>query len=280
MLSVEFSITLSDFLFLNPEVYSNCTNLDLGVAYCVFPVGNIATYSGYKAPPTLSITVPPATFSSVNTAIPSATNNPNPSYKFQQQPMASGTLQGCVSYANYNDNTTDSSLNSCSYISYAYSVGLPDLLAWNPSLSKNETDCALQSGHSYCVQKTNTTAYVSPDSNCVPVNATEIEDGTDPNCVCFTEVLGYDGTVGVDCESVADDSSITVSQLTTWNSWLGSACDTALFANLDENDFRAVCIGINSTAATATATKPPSTVSTPSGTKSSASMGAFRLVEP
>lgn len=278
-LSIAYSITLSDFLFLNPEVYSNCTNLLLGVAYCVFPVGNIATYSGYKAPPTISITVPPATFSPVNTANPSTTNYPNPGYRFQQLPMASGTAQGCASYANYNDNTTDGRFNSCSYVAYAYGVDFSDLLTWNPSLSKNETDCAFQPGYSYCVQKTNSTAYVPSNSNCVSVNATEIQGGTASNCVCFTEVSGYDGTVGVNCASVAEDASIKLSQLTTWNSWLGSACDTALFANLDENDFRAVCIGVNSTAHTATATNPPSTASTPTGTKSSASMGALRLDE-
>ncbi|XDG02515.1 hypothetical protein ABKA04_002130 [Annulohypoxylon sp. FPYF3050] len=267
VLSLAYSITLSDFFFLNPEVYSNCTNLLLGVAYCVFPVGDIATYSGYKPAPTMPITVPPVTFSSVDTANPSTTNYPNAGYTFRQLPVALDTIQGCIYYANYNDNTTDASLNSCSYIAYAYGASFSDLLSWNPSLSMNETECALQPGYSYCVQKTNTTAYVPPDSNCVTVNATEIQDGTASNCVCFTEVSGYDGTVGVDCASVADDASIELAQLTTWNSWLGSDCDTALFANLDENDVRAVCIGVNNTAPTATATNPPSTVS------STASMG-------
>ncbi|KAK8074533.1 hypothetical protein PG997_009196 [Apiospora hydei] len=44
----------------------------------------------------------------------------------------------------------------------------------------------------------------------------------------------------------------------------------ALFANLEENDFLAVCIGVNSTAPTATATSPSLTAT---GSKSSASMG-------
>ncbi|KAK3369408.1 hypothetical protein B0T24DRAFT_707942 [Lasiosphaeria ovina] len=233
-LSITFSIILSDFYFLNPEVYTNCTNLLLGVAYCVFPVGNIATYSGYIAPPTMPITVPPATFSSVNTANPSTTVHANPGYVFQQLPMASGTIQGCASYANFNDNTTDASLNSCSYIAYAYGVELSDLLAWNPSLSKDATACALQRGLSYCVQKTETTTFV-PDGN-------------------------Y-------CASIADDASIPLAQLKTWNPWLGSNCDTALFANLDENDLRAVCIGISSTAPTGSPTAEPS--STSSGTKTS-----------
>ncbi|KAI0907579.1 hypothetical protein F4823DRAFT_602322 [Ustulina deusta] len=270
VLSIAYSITLLDFLFLNPEVYSNCTNLLLGVSYCICPAGDIATYSGYIPAPTMSITVLPVTFSSVNTANPTTTAHPNPGYTFQQLPMASGTVQGCASYANYDDNTTDASLNSCSYISYAYWVDFSDLLTWNPSLSKNDTECALQRGYSYCVHKTDTTAYVPSDSRCVSVNATEIQDGTASDCVCFTEVSGYDGTAGVDCASVAEDASIELSQFTTWNSWLGSNCDAALFANLDENDFRAVCIGVNSTAPTATPTNPPPM---PSGNQSSASMG-------
>lgn len=233
-------------------------------------MGNIATYSGYIPAPTMSITVPPATFSSVNTANPPTTTNPNPEYTFQQLPAASGTAQGCASYANYNDNTTDVSLNSCSYIAFAYGVDFSDLLIWNPSLSRNETECALQRGYSYCVQKTATTVYVPPDSRCVSVNATDIQTGTASDCVCFTEVSGYDGTVGVDCASVAEDASIKLSQLTTWNPWLGPDCDASLFANLDEDDLRAVCIGVNSTAPTATPTNP---YPTPSETQSVTSMG-------
>ncbi|KAK7915205.1 hypothetical protein PG985_012908, partial [Apiospora marii] len=269
-LSIAYSLPLSDFLFLNPEVYSNCTNLLLGVAYCVFPVGSIATYSGYKPAPTMPITVPPVTFPFVNTENPSPTSHPNPGFTWHQLPMASGTFEGCASCADYDDTTTDASTNSCSFIAYLYWVEVSDLIVWNPSLSKNETECALQPGHSYCVQKTDISAYVPSGNQCLEVSGANIPEGTDPHCACFTEVSGYDGFRGLDCESLAEDASIKLSLLTSWNPWLGSNCDEALFANLGDNDWRAVCIGVNSTAPTTTATIPPPTSV---GTKSSGSMG-------
>ncbi|KAI7559619.1 hypothetical protein KC343_g10058, partial [Hortaea werneckii] len=134
-LSVAFSMTISDFLFLNPEIYTNCTNLLLGVSYCVFPVGDIASYSGYPAPTTLSITVPPATFSSVDTAVPSATNHPDPDFVFQNLPKAPGTADDCTFYADHNDNTRDADSNSCTAVASAWDIELEDLLDWNPSLS-------------------------------------------------------------------------------------------------------------------------------------------------
>ncbi|KAJ9367087.1 hypothetical protein DTO282E5_8205 [Paecilomyces variotii] len=44
----EFDISLTDFEFLNPQLDMNCTDLWLGNSYCVQPVGNIKTYSGYS----------------------------------------------------------------------------------------------------------------------------------------------------------------------------------------------------------------------------------------
>jgi LysM repeat protein len=72
---------------------------------------------------------------------------------------------------------------------------------------------------------------------------------------------------------MARDFSITVSQLTTLNTWLGSNCDTALYANLDYEGTRAICIGVNASAPTGTASAPPSTILTQTGTKTAASMG-------
>ena len=56
-ISLKFNIALTDFLFLNPEVFANCTNLWLNYSYCVAPVGSISTYPGYGgATSTFSIT--------------------------------------------------------------------------------------------------------------------------------------------------------------------------------------------------------------------------------
>lgn len=76
VVSIANLISLDDFYFLNPEINKDCTNLDLGVAYCVQPVGTITTYSGYTYTSSALITVPAATFPSVNTAITIPGNNP------------------------------------------------------------------------------------------------------------------------------------------------------------------------------------------------------------
>lgn len=47
--SIHQNIALKDFYFLNPKINANCTNLLLGLAYCVQAVGDISTYSGYPS---------------------------------------------------------------------------------------------------------------------------------------------------------------------------------------------------------------------------------------
>jgi hypothetical protein len=148
LVSVANYISLSDFYFLNPEINENCSNLDLGVAYCVEPVGKLATYSGYTSTGGPTITVPPATFSSINTAIPTSSGDPGYMATSSLLPKASGTVQGCYNYRNYDDKN---GLNDCSYISFAYSVTIDQLRAWNPSLSSSVGTCDFQSGYSYCV---------------------------------------------------------------------------------------------------------------------------------
>jgi hypothetical protein len=144
---------LADFYFLNSELNENCTNLELGVAYCVEAVGNIATYSGYTITETQLFTVPPATFASVDTEIPTPTSNPGFVYTTSLLPTASGTIPGCYAYANY-DNSTDG-VNDCEDIAYDYAVTTDELVEWNPSLSSN---CSFQPGYSYCILQSNTTS--------------------------------------------------------------------------------------------------------------------------
>ncbi|KAI6854519.1 hypothetical protein KC323_g8775 [Hortaea werneckii] len=266
-LSVAFSMTISDFLLLNPEIYTNCTNLLLGVSYCVFPVGDIASYSGFEAPTTLSITVSPATFSSVDTAVPSATNHPDLDFVFQNLPKAPGTIDDCTFHADHNDNTRDADSNSCTAVASAWDIELEDLLDWNPSLSTDQEACATQPGRSYCVRKSTQVVYAPTGDECIAVNATEIPEGTNADCACFTEVSGYEGTVGLDCKSIVDDSSITLVVLQDLNPWLASDCDNALFAGLGEWDHRAVCIGTNATSSSS------STRSSSSGSKTTKAMG-------
>ncbi|KAI7585200.1 hypothetical protein KC343_g19634, partial [Hortaea werneckii] len=87
-------------------------------------------------------------------------------------------------------------------------------------------------------------------------------------------VSGYEGTVGLDCKSIVDDSSITLVVLQDLNPWLASDCDNALFAGLGEWDHRAVCIGTNATSSSS------STRSSSSGSKTTKAMGPTRTGTP
>lgn len=65
--------------------------------------------------------------------------------------------------------------------------------------------------------------------------------GTITTCNCFTLVSGQE--MGLrPCMDIAEDARITVSQLESWNPWVGTDCDAGVYAGLGFNDLRAVCI--------------------------------------
>lgn len=68
------------------------------------------------------------------------------------------------------------------------------------------------------------------------------------------------------CTDLANDYHLTVSQLTSWNPWVGSICDTGLYANLSSTANRAVCIDVNGLQPTGSPTTVTSSVSTTSPT--------------
>ena len=73
---------------------------------------------------------------------------------------------------------------------------------------------------------------------------------------------------GDSCQGIADDYSITVNQITTWNPWVLPDCNTGLYTGLDSDSDsqNAICIGVNSTAPTSTATPGPSTTTSTGAT--------------
>jgi hypothetical protein len=157
LVSIANSIALADFYFLNPEINKDCTNLLLGIAYCVKAVGNIHTYSGYTITNTaLPVTVPPASFPSVNTAIPTPSSDPGFTYTVSLLPTAPGTIPGCDVYQN--SANASSPWNDCSNAAYANQVSPSELMTWNPSLSRNLSMCELKPGFSYCVRLHNATS--------------------------------------------------------------------------------------------------------------------------
>lgn len=143
-ISVRFSIALVDFLFLNPQLDANCTNLWLNNSYCVAPVGNIATYSGYPSS-TATYIFPKTTMTSFTpTAVPTPALNPR----------APGTLDDCDFYENpiAPSSPTDVDLTSCEAWASEAEVNIATFITWNPSLSA--ANCTLDMNYSYCIYRT------------------------------------------------------------------------------------------------------------------------------
>lgn len=107
-----FGLTNSQFDELNPGLASDCTNLILGLAYCVLP------------------TVP---FSASNTTTTGPPSN-----------VAPGTLtKGCLSYY------TVVSGDSCFGIESKFSITFTNFTTWNPEINTACTN--LQLGLAYCI---------------------------------------------------------------------------------------------------------------------------------
>jgi len=150
---VKYSISLSDFYFLNPELNSNCTNLWANASYCILPVGDISTYAGYGGAATTTIPGPTGTVFNYST-LPTATwpSAIVPSATATGYPLANNTRKDCVTYYN-NDNQT------CLYLSILYNIALTDFVLWNPSTGNTTTlntdgwdGCTMVAGKRYCAQ--------------------------------------------------------------------------------------------------------------------------------
>ncbi|KNG89016.1 hypothetical protein ANOM_002404 [Aspergillus nomiae NRRL 13137] len=243
------SISLADFYFLNPGLGKNCGNLQFGKAYCVRPVGSITNYPNYTTTGVLPTTVPPATLSSVNTAIPTSTNDPG--YEYIEPPLlptAPGTIPDCYLYQNPPYFAT-----LCRDLARENEIPSEDLAEWNPSLEKDMANCTLTSTYSYCVKKyENSTLPEDISTYCLPTDATEL--GTVSNCNCFTSIDVYDAEEYT-CAKLASDYGVKLAELLAWNTWLSGDCDTALFANLNYTARRAVCIGVGTKSAATSTTE-------------------------
>ncbi|RSL40912.1 hypothetical protein CEP54_015978 [Fusarium duplospermum] len=140
-LGVKYGIELRDFIFLNPMVWENCTNLWLNTSYCVAPVGSISEYPGYgPEKPTFDFEPVDIVF------LP--WEDPWEEWRNHQKlvPLAAGTRKDCWNYGWWNN--SEVSLPEVSSVAFVYEVNLELFLAWNPSLEGEEI---IQPSVSYCV---------------------------------------------------------------------------------------------------------------------------------
>ncbi|KAL8902634.1 MAG: hypothetical protein Q9207_004516 [Kuettlingeria erythrocarpa] len=193
MIVIKFHITLDDFIFLNPSINSNCTNLFADESYCVQAVGDINTYSGragYSTPTTQGpITgkyndLPDATYVS-----PTATST--------SKPFANGTRSDCNNY--FDGDIFQSDITGTNWKSQCLG-------------DTNSSTCSFQTGN--CQSGF---AIFSGVSSIIPLIYGQ--DGATPNCTRFVDI--EEGWI---CEDILTVYGLTIAQFFAYNSAVKADC--------------------------------------------------------
>ncbi|KAF0328369.1 hypothetical protein K4K61_007357 [Colletotrichum sp. SAR11_59] len=275
LVAVKFAITLADFLFLNPAVNANCTNLFALESYCVAAVGDINTYSGRPGYATITLD-PSAPFTGVPyTERPDATNSPY-TRLYTALPQATGTRGDCVHYFAGDDYQYDLAgspfASNCELAAHTYNVDPETFGLWNPSLGNvSDSACAFEKGVRYCGSwyiehgdqdaiTATTTAGGEDPTNTSPTPPGPTMSGSPANCNKWALV-----TDGLSCTDMASEAGISLEQFLAWNPAVSSDCLTNYWLG------EAYCVGVSddgattTTAAAATTTAPTTSKVTPPG---------------
>ncbi|KAF8457864.1 LysM domain-containing protein [Kalaharituber pfeilii] len=212
MIVIKFGISLDDFVFLNPAINENCTNLFANESYCVQAVGDIATYHGHPRSALLT-TVTSISITENVATLPDA-DYTTPAPRVTEAPIASGSRQDCAEYIDGDSMQLD--LNgtwwesTCQFVAKLYGVSLEELEIWNPQLGNTTlSTCSFQTGVRYCAKYFFGESYVPP---VVPEPELPIRDGTTPNCTEYLEV-----TEGWTCADILEEYRLTMWQFYTYN---------------------------------------------------------------
>ncbi|EFX06453.1 peptidoglycan-binding protein [Grosmannia clavigera kw1407] len=260
LISVKFGISLSDFYFLNPQVDSSCDNLWAKTSDSSRNQFHPSSYIDFNYPP-------PYVGPTLN-------------------PTAPGTIEGCYYYWNtfvpglFVQDDDDIDINSCLAWTWGAEVLLSDLLAWNPSL--NASNCFMEQGYSYCVQKDEfpaniTTANITyPYDYCFAPNISLIDSrSVQPDeCDCYIQVREEDKGY-FNCSMFPTLFNITVNDVVALNPQLTSnvACDSNLWNGL-VGGYEQFCVERNTTGVS-TGTSSSSTSTATSGQFSTTPMATI-----
>ncbi|CAG8971987.1 hypothetical protein HYALB_00003325 [Hymenoscyphus albidus] len=151
LLTLRFSISLQDFVFLNPPINENCTNLFAEESYCVQAVGDINTYSGRPGYHTLIPSNTASFIPLVLTPTTAATTIPTPT----ALPLAPGTRDDCSNMFDgaifQKDITGTMHFNQCDFAADIYRVDIEDFGLWNPDIGNvSLSTCSFKPGTQYC----------------------------------------------------------------------------------------------------------------------------------
>ncbi|CAN9387616.1 unnamed protein product [Alternaria alternata] len=218
LVTMRYAIAMADFVFLNPSINANCTNLLLDISYCVAPVGDINTYSGrpgYHTPGPSGLPFTKVTFTPTKPA--TTTSTPT------QLSLAIDTRDDCYQYFDASQMESDITgtlyRHQCDLAADVYGVEVSELLTWNPSLG-NDTEaltCSFEPGVRYCGR-----FYFEPPKAGPEVGTSldfPIREGYDTDCTEFRDV-----SKGFTCEDVLALFGLTLAQFFKMNPAVGSTC--------------------------------------------------------
>ncbi|KAJ5175095.1 uncharacterized protein N7482_000972 [Penicillium canariense] len=129
----KLSISRNNLLFLNPELFQNCTNLLADTYYCVQPVGYIATYSGYRESSTSTVPFDETSSTSLPSQPPMIELSATGTGVTTPYPVQTGMVATCDEF--YKVIADDSSVD----IANANGIPVASFYTWNPAV---ETDCS------------------------------------------------------------------------------------------------------------------------------------------
>ncbi|KAF2741655.1 carbohydrate-binding module family 50 protein [Sporormia fimetaria CBS 119925] len=211
------SITENDFRLLNPGVNSDCTNLEIGLAYCVRPVGSITSY----------ISGTPISTSLVNFwDLPVAPSTVTwPDSMATQLPLANGTREDCVGYnsALPGNFTAEIPLTPCFAFASSHWAPWEAFLSWNPD-AQSQVDttgqCFIQPGVRYCTALgPSHEDPVRDEENNDPM--TTVPADTVLDCAVYWTVMEGDS-----CAAILDRFELTIGQFFRMNPSVSSGCET------------------------------------------------------
>ncbi|KAK0736847.1 LysM domain-containing protein [Apiosordaria backusii] len=259
LLTLRFAISLQDFIFLNPMLNENCTNLFAEESYCVQPVGDINTYSG--RPGYMTMTTGPSVPHTAFSNLPSATAQPY-SRLYTTLPLASGTRDDCAQYfsgSDYQFNLTGTKWrNNCQFVIQVYKVDPESFGVWN-GLNTTSPDCSFKPGVRYCgswyPEKDEPPQAVVPTSPTPPSSTTTTtpsgpkppaptHSGQPPSCDTWHVVVSGDT-----CATVAAKAGITLPQFLSWNPAVSADCSQNFWLDY------AYCVHVASSSSTATTSR-------------------------
>ncbi|KAK4140676.1 uncharacterized protein C8A04DRAFT_14700 [Dichotomopilus funicola] len=239
----KYHIGLKDFvntfytLFLNPQLWTNCTNLWADTYYCSEAVGSITTYPGYL-PTTTDIPFVPVEATSLPW-VPDVLEN----YTSTEPiiPIANGTRKDCYDYM-WLDNITDTLIADCWAMAMVFDTTGEEFILWNPSLENEDTTvsttvtvvagvtstltnnpyaypCTLSESISYCVQLSSPTPrkYVISPNVTIP---TPRAAGETPDCTQWDLAESYST-----CDDFVEMFWLTNAEFYEMNPSTGEDCD-------------------------------------------------------